>query len=60
MSRHMIEVDFNVVKTLLLGTRGALRREHLKEAVKWLDKIDELVEGAAYDYASARLDSKIT
>ncbi len=56
----MIEVDFNVVKTLLLGTRGAIRREHLKEAVKWLDKIDELVEGAAYDYAGAGFDSKIT
>ena len=46
MSRHMIEVDFNVVKTLLLGTRGALRRCHWEEAQLWINKIERIVEEA--------------
>lgn len=44
----MIEIDFNVYKSLIMGMRGSLRRECLKDAVKWLDKMDELIETAAY------------
>ena len=46
MSQRMIEVDFNVVKTLLLGTRGAMRRRHWEEVRLWIDKIERIVENA--------------
>lgn len=49
MSRHLIEIDFNIIKTLLLGMRGNLRRGRLDEAERWLDKMDEMVGKANVD-----------
>ncbi len=44
MEHKSISVDLSIVKTLLSGMRGAMRRSRLDEAKRWLDKIDAMVE----------------
>lgn len=46
MSQKMIEIDFNVVKTLIIGMRGAIRQQHWIEAWRWIGKIEEIVDKA--------------
>ena len=49
MSQRPITIDFNVIKTLLLGMRGSLRQSRMDMMGKWLDKMDEIVDKAVQE-----------
>ena len=49
MSQRLIAVDFNVVKTILLGMRGSLRRSRMDMMEKWLDKMDGIIDKAVQE-----------
>lgn len=49
MSQKMIEVDFNVIQTLLMGMRGSLRQSRMDMVKKYLDKMDEIIEVSLMD-----------
>ena len=43
---HMVTIDFDVVKTIVFGLRGSLRRARMDEMKMWLDKIEEILDKA--------------
>ena len=49
---HMVNVNLDVVKTIVFGLRGSLRRARMDEMKMWLDKIEEILD-TANDHAIA-------
>lgn len=49
---HIVNVDFDVIKTIIFGLRGSNRRGRMDEIAMWIDKMEEILD-KAHDYASA-------
>ena len=43
---HMVSVNLDVVKTIVFGLRGSLRRGRMDEIKMWLDKVEEILDNA--------------